>query len=91
MEVKELMNPSVVTIETYRLRGSGRRLISRHNVGPCRFAGRTGGCRGMVTDRDIVLRCVAAGGGPGPDTGAGHYDPGLHGSLPRMTAGRRPG
>ena len=60
MEVKELMNPSVVTIEPTASAALAARLISRHNVGAL----------------------PVCGGGPGPDTGAGHYDPGLHGSLP---------
>ena len=90
MEVKELMNPSVVTIEPTASAALAARLISRHNVGALPVCGADRRLRGMVTDRDIVLRC-GGGGGPGPDAGAGHYDPGLRVGLPRMTAGRRPG
>ena len=36
------------------------RLLARHNVGALPVCGPEGNLRGMVTDRDIVLRCVAA-------------------------------
>ena len=36
------------------------RLISRHNVGALPVCGSDRRLRGVVTDRDIVLRCVAA-------------------------------
>ena len=60
MEVKDLMNPSVVTIEPTSSAALAARLISRHNVGALPVCGGDGRLRGMVTDRDIVLRCVAA-------------------------------
>lgn len=46
MEVKELMNPSVVTIEPTASAALAARLISRHNVGALPVCGRTGGCVG---------------------------------------------
>ena len=47
------------------LRASGAldlaaRLLARHNVGSLPVCGSGGQLQGMVTDRDIVLRCVAA-------------------------------
>ena len=60
MEVKDLMNPSVVTIEPTSSAALAARLISRHNVGALPVCSGDGRLRGMVTDRDIVLRCVAA-------------------------------
>ena len=36
------------------------RLLARHNVGSLPVCGSGGQLQGMVTDRDIVLRCVAA-------------------------------
>ena len=56
MEVKELMNPSVVTIEPT----ASAALAARLTVGPLPVCGADRRLRGMVTDRDIVLRCVAA-------------------------------
>ena len=60
MVVKDLMNPSVVTIEPTSSAALAARLISRHNVGALPVCSAEGILRGMVTDRDIVLRCVAA-------------------------------
>lgn len=60
MEIKDLMNPSVVTIEPTASAALAARLLSRHNVGALPVCGEDRRLRGMVTDRDIVLRCVAA-------------------------------
>ncbi len=60
MQVKDLMNPSVVTIEPTSSAVLAARLLSRHNVGVLPVCGEDRKLRGVVTDRDIVLRCVAA-------------------------------
>ena len=60
MQVKDLMNPSVVTIEPTSSAALAARIISRHNVGALPVCGEDRRLRGMVTARDIVLRCVAA-------------------------------
>lgn len=60
MQVKDLMNPSVVTIEPTSSAALAARIISRHNVGALPVCGEDRRLRGMVTDRDIVLRCIAA-------------------------------
>jgi len=60
MVVKDLMNPGVVSVEPTSTAAAAARLISRHNVGALPVCGGDGKLRGMVTDRDIVLRCVAA-------------------------------
>lgn len=60
MQVKDLMNPSAVTVEPASSAALAARLISRHNVGALPVCGSDRRLRGMVTDRDIVLRCVAA-------------------------------
>ena len=60
MEIKDLMNPSVVTIEPTASAALAARLLSRHNVGALPVCGEDRRLRGMVTDRDIVLRGVAA-------------------------------
>ena len=60
MQVSELMNPSVITIEPASSAALAARLISRHNIGALPVCASDGRLRGMVTDRDIVLRCIAA-------------------------------
>ena len=60
MQVRDLMNPSVVSITPSESAALAARLLSRPNVGSLPVCGEDGGLRGIVTDRDIVLRCVAA-------------------------------
>ena len=54
------MNPSVVSIEPTSSAALAARLISRHNVGALPVCANDRRLRGVVTDRDIVLRCIAA-------------------------------
>lgn len=65
MQVRELMNPIVVSITPEESAALAARLLSRHNLGALPVCGRDGGLCGIVTDRDIVTRCVAAGQDPG--------------------------
>ena len=59
MMVRQLMNPQVITVEPGASAALAARLISRHNVGALPVCGSDRKLRGIVTDRDIVLRCVA--------------------------------
>ena len=54
------MNPSVVSVSTTDSTALAARLLSRHNVGALPVCTSDGRLRGIVTDRDIVLRCIAA-------------------------------
>ena len=60
MQVRDIMNPSVVSIMPDESAALAARLLSRHNLGSIPVCGEEGGLRGIITDRDIVLRCVAA-------------------------------
>lgn len=60
MRVRDLMSPSVVSITPTESAALAARLLSRHNVGALPVCSPDGQLRGIVTDRDIVLRCVAA-------------------------------
>ena len=60
MQVRDLMNPSVVSIAPGESAALAARLLSRHNIGSLPVCGEEGGLRGIVTERDIVTRCVAA-------------------------------
>lgn len=60
MQVRDLMNPSVVSINPAESAALAARLISRHDIGSLPVCSEDGRLRGIVTDRDIVLRCVAA-------------------------------
>ena len=59
MEIRGVMNPHVVSIEEDCSVALASRMLSRHNVGALPVCGEDGVLRGIVTDRDIVLRCVA--------------------------------
>ena len=60
MQVRDLMNPSVISVTTADSTALAARLLSRHNIGSLPVCSPDGRLRGIVTDRDIVLRCVAA-------------------------------
>ena len=60
MQVRDLMSQGVVSITPGESAALAARLLSRHNVGSLPVCGEDGRLRGIVTDRDIVLRCVAA-------------------------------
>ena len=60
MQVRDLMSSSVVSIAPGESAALAARLLARHNIGSLPVCGTDGRLRGIVTDRDIVLRCVAA-------------------------------
>lgn len=59
MFVRDLMSNDVVSITPEESAALAARLLSRHNIGALPVCGEDGRLRGIVTDRDIVLRCVA--------------------------------
>jgi CBS domain-containing protein len=58
--VKEVMSQGAVTITPQESAALAARLLARHNVGSLPVCSQSGQLRGVVTDRDILLRCVAA-------------------------------
>lgn len=60
MQVRDLMSQGVVSIDPGESAALAARLLSRHNIGALPVCGADGRLRGIVTDRDIVLRCIAA-------------------------------
>ena len=60
MQVRDLMSRDVVFVSPEEPVSVAARLLSRNNVGALPVCSRDGRLRGMLTDRDIVLRCVAA-------------------------------
>ena len=65
MRVRDLMSKSVVTITPEESAALAARLLSRHELGALPVCAADGTLVGIVTDRDIVTRCVAAGEEPG--------------------------
>ena len=64
MRVRDLMSKSVVTITPEESAALAARLLSRHELGALPVCAADGTLAGIVTDRDIVTRCVAAGEEP---------------------------
>ena len=64
MKICEIMSERVVTIDMEEPVSAAARLMKRHNVGSIPACGKDGRLRGIVTDRDIVLRCVAGEADP---------------------------
>ena len=59
MNVKDCMNPHVISIAPEETVAVAARLMARHNVGALPVRARDGSLCGIVTDRDLILRCVA--------------------------------
>ena len=60
MNVRELMTSRLVTVEKEETVAAAARLLSRNNVGALPVTSQGGKLVGMITDRDIAIRCVAA-------------------------------
>ena len=61
MKVKEIMTRNVVGVGPEETVEVAARTLQRYNVGALPVCGANGKLCGMVTDRDLVIRCVAAG------------------------------
>lgn len=59
MNVKECMNTHVISVAPEESVAVAARLMARHNVGALPVRARDGSLCGIVTDRDMVLRCMA--------------------------------
>lgn len=64
MLVRDLMNSNLVTIAPAESAALAARLLSRYDLGALPVCQNDGRLRGIVTDRDLVLRCLAPGEDP---------------------------
>lgn len=60
MQVRELMSSHLITVDREETVAAAARLLSRHNIGALPVTAQGGRLVGMLTDRDITVRCVAA-------------------------------
>ena len=60
MKIKDCMSRNVVSVGAQEPVSVAARLMSRYNLGALPVQNADGRLCGMVTDRDVVLRCVAA-------------------------------
>lgn len=61
MKVKDIMTPHVVKIHPDEPVDAAARALAHYNVGALPVCGSDGHLLGMVTDRDLVIRCMASG------------------------------
>lgn len=64
MLIRDIMSPNVVSISPEESAALATRLLYRHNIGALPVCAEDGRVKGIVTDRDIVLRCIAAESDP---------------------------
>ncbi|MCI6908208.1 MAG: CBS domain-containing protein [Clostridiaceae bacterium] len=64
MLVSDLMTKNVVTASSSCSAAEASRLLHVHNIGALPVVDTQGALRGIVTDRDIVTRCVATESDP---------------------------
>ncbi len=61
MKVKDIMTKNVVGIGLDESAEVAARTLAQYNIGALPVCGADGKLCGMVTDRDLVIRCVASG------------------------------
>ncbi len=64
MHISDIMTDRVVAVGLEEPVVAAARLLKQHNLGALPVCDDRGQLRGMLTDRDIVLRCVAAEADP---------------------------
>ena len=68
MTVSEIMTGKAIFIDKDEPITAAARLLKRYNIGALPVCASNGRLCGVVTDRDLVIRCVAAGKDPGKTT-----------------------
>ena len=61
MKVYDVMSDTVYTVGMAEPVTAAARLLKRYNIGAVPVCDDKGALRGMITDRDIAIRCVAQG------------------------------
>ncbi len=61
MKVRELMSNPVIRIHPEESVAVAARTLARYNIGILPVCGNDGRVCGLVTDRDLVTRCIASG------------------------------
>lgn len=64
MKIQELMSQNVIKIHPEESVSVAARTLTHYNIGALPVCGRDGAMCGLVTDRDLVIRCLAAGKDP---------------------------
>ncbi len=64
MKICDIMSDNVVSIEESEPVSAAAKLLKKRNIGALPVCDSSGKLKGMLTDRDIVLRCVALDSDP---------------------------
>ena len=64
MKLREIMSNPVIWVHPEESVSVAARLLTHYNIGAMPVCGSDGRVWGLVTDRDIVTRCLAAGRSP---------------------------
>lgn len=64
MKLREIMTSQVVRIRPEEPVAVAARMLRQYNIGLLPVCGQDGALKGLVTDRDLVTRCLAAGKNP---------------------------
>lgn len=64
MKLRDVMTNPVIRIHPDESVAVAARMLTRYNIGILPVCGNDGRLQGLVTDRDIVTRCLAAGRSP---------------------------
>jgi len=65
MTLREVMTTPVVRIHPEETAAVAARMLTHYNIGALPVCGSDGRLCGLVTDRDLVVRCMGIGGNPG--------------------------
>lgn len=65
MKLREVMSNPVIRIHPDETVAVAARTLTNYNIGILPVCGNDGRICGLVTDRDLVTRCIAAGRSPG--------------------------
>ena len=64
MKLKDIMTAAPITISPGETVDVAARALTHYNIGALPVCGSDGSLKGVVTDRDLVIRCLAAGKTP---------------------------
>ena len=64
MKLREIMTDAVITIHPEESAAVAARTLTHYNIGALPVCGNDGKICGVLTDRDLVTRCLASGKAP---------------------------
>ena len=64
MQLSDIMTPAPITVSPAESVAQAARTLTHYNIGALPVCRSDGTLQGLVTDRDLVIRCIAAGRDP---------------------------